>query len=54
MYGKVKGYDGSGPRVAATDASYKRGVAGIACVVSNGSWGLSRWGSGVRLSLIHI
>jgi ribonuclease HI len=48
MYGKVKGYEGSGPRVAATDASYKRGVAGIACVVSNGSWGLSRWGSAVR------
>ncbi len=48
MYGKVKGYDGSGPLVAATDASYKRGVAGIACVVSNGSWGLSRWGSAVR------
>jgi ribonuclease HI len=48
MYGKVKGYEGSGPLVAATDASYKRGVAGIACVVSNGSWGLSRWAPGNR------
>jgi len=46
MYGKIKGY--RGPIVAATDASYKRGVAGIACVVSNGSWGLSRWGSANR------
>src|SRR5258707_7248573 len=48
MYGKVKGYDGAGPLVAASDASYKRTVAGIACVVSNGSWGLSRWGSAIR------
>src|ERR1700729_2528005 len=48
MYGKVKGYDGTGPRVAATDASYKRGVAGIACVVSDGSWGLNRWAPGHR------
>jgi ribonuclease HI len=48
MYGKVKGFDGTGPRVAATDASYKRGVAGIACVVSSGSWGLSRWAPGQR------
>ncbi len=48
MYGKIKGYNGSGPRVAATDASYKRGVAGIACVVSNGSWGLTRWAPGNR------
>ena len=48
MYGKVKGYDGAGPLVAASDASYKRSVAGMACVVSNGSWGLSRWGSGGR------
>src|SRR3984957_14337087 len=48
MYGKVKGYDSAGPLVAASDASYKRGAAGIACVVSNGSWGLSRWGSGAR------
>jgi ribonuclease HI len=48
MYGKVKKFDGSGPLVAATDASYKRGVAGIACVVSNGSWALSRWGSAIR------
>jgi ribonuclease HI len=48
MYGTVTGYNGSGPLVAATDASYKRGVAGIACVVSNGSWGLTRWGSGTR------
>src|ERR1039458_2720023 len=48
MYGKIKGYDGSGPLVAATDASYKRSVAGIAWAISNGSWGLSRWGSGIR------
>jgi len=48
MYGRVKGYDGAGPLVAATDASYKRGVAGIACVISNGSWGLNRWGSAIR------
>src|ERR1035438_4760710 len=48
MYGKVKGYDGSGPQVAATDASYKRGVAGIGCVVSDGSWALSRWAPGHR------
>ena len=48
MYGKVKKYDVAGPLVAATDASYKRGVAGIACVVSNGSWALSRWGSANR------
>ena len=48
MYGKVKGYGAAGPRVAATDASYKRGVAGIACVVSDGSWGLSRWAPGHR------
>ena len=48
MYGTVKGHDDSGPLVAATDASYKRGVAGIACVVSHGSWGLSRWAPGNR------
>jgi ribonuclease HI len=48
MYGKVKGCHRSRPLVAATDASYKRGVAGIACVLSNGSWGLSRWGSATR------
>ena len=48
MYGKVKGYDGCGPQVAATDASYKRGVAGIGCVVSDGSWALSRWAPGHR------
>jgi ribonuclease HI len=48
MYGKVKGYHCSRPLVAATDASYKRSVAGIACVVSNGSWGLNRWGSAIR------
>ena len=48
MYGKVKGFGSCGPLVAATDASYKRGVAGLACVVSNGSWGLSRWSTAVR------
>jgi ribonuclease HI len=48
MYGKVKGCHCSRPLVAATDASYKRGVAGIASVLSDGSWGLSRWGSATR------
>jgi ribonuclease HI len=48
MYGKLKEYHGCGPLVAATDASYKRSVAGIASVISNGSWGLSRWAPGNR------
>jgi ribonuclease HI len=48
MYGKVKGFGSCGRLVAATDASYKRGVAGLACVVSDGSWGLSRWSTAVR------
>jgi len=41
--GAVPGFIGKDPVAAATDASFKRGTAGIAYVVSDGRWGLRSW-----------
>jgi len=49
MHGKVKGFEGKGPLIAATDASYKARTAGIAYVISDGRWGLRQWAAQPRL-----
>lgn len=38
--GKVPGFDGRGPIIAATDASIRQGYTGLGYLVSDGRWGL--------------
>ncbi|MFB4314402.1 ribonuclease HI [Actinomadura sp. 21ATH] len=41
--GRVAGFTGGGPLVAATDAAWKRGTGGLGYVVGDGRWGMRGW-----------